>query len=255
MLETAIKNPLKPAPKGNHSAKDPLQALGANADPSIDDLIETLMAWSQQAFGSEEIVAAREQFYTFAGKVFHDDPFYETRINYFFDFFLLERPLSTAKASRIDSPPTPLSVFLRHLELGEIKLPAVVVERFQQLARFRHGLFQVLKVKDQEMVVRDLLSQEKIKIVSKTGETYRCFAKKDLLQTFIFQKQNDAQLSQGVIQHPPKAARTIKKRLKIDMKDPLFSLNATLSKLARQQLRFLRHRHVDAVLLYQTDPR
>jgi hypothetical protein len=258
VLETADQNPLTQpeiVAAGKVDGTDPLAALRELEQPTVDDLVEVLMAWAQTTFGADEIVRAREEFFSLAGKVFHDDPFYETRINYFFDFFLMERPVLSGRAVEGLGPVTPLGLFLRRCDLGEIHVPAAALAGFQRLARFKHGLFQVLKVRDHTMTVRDLCTREKYQVVAKSDETYRGFEKKDVFQGFLFTQADLAFLSQGIVQHPVKAARVIKKRLKAALKAGAFELQSMLSKLARQQLRYLRHRHVDPVLLYQTEPR
>jgi hypothetical protein len=239
----------------HHKAESPLAALAACTSPTVDELIELIVGWAQSVLGADEIIEAREQYFTVAGKVFHDDAFYETRINYFFDFFLFERAINKNQSLINSGSITPIEFFLQQCASRKITLQPEALALARQFANFKHSFYQVLKVKENSMIIRDICTQEKHVLAPQNGETFRGFERKDVFQAFIFIGEHKTYLSRGVLQHPVKAIRTIKKNLKLVLKDPQFSLKAMLSKTARQQLRFLRHKHVDPVLLYQTDPR
>src|SRR5690348_11676201 len=70
----------------------------------IDTDLENLLAWAKTQFSEEELIQAKEDYFWKFGKVFHDDSFYESRMFYFIDYFLLERPLSRMAANTLRSP-------------------------------------------------------------------------------------------------------------------------------------------------------
>src|SRR4051812_1919674 len=79
------------------ASKDSASSAPATSgrDVDVDDVIEEFILWAQTAFGNDEIVTAREEFFKRSGKVFSDDSHFASHMSYFLDFFLFERPLST----------------------------------------------------------------------------------------------------------------------------------------------------------------
>jgi hypothetical protein len=235
---------------------NPWRALIGSDSPLLDDLLEGLVYWARHKFGADEFVRAREEYYEKAGKVFEEDSFFLTRMNYFIDFFLFERPLPKGKSVALElSDQTPFDVFQR---FGRTEVPSFspsIAERLNDLGSFSHSIFLVSKIRDQEMFVTDLLNGERLIIRPKETETFKGFCKKDIFQSFIFNYDRKHRLGSGVIIHPAEARKTIRRYLKDAQKSPEYHRNKVLYRLARQHIRHLRHGHVDPRLIYAADPR
>lgn len=231
---------------------DVVTYLAGLASPQVDDFVESLIAWTHRVVGDAEIVAARDQFYLEYGKVFHDDSVYDARMSYFFDGFLFERTLSGGSAKPLA---TPYESFMeRLLDRGD-EVPADVRRRFGELASFRHSLFEIVKVQEKSVVIQDLIMPGKLTAVARAGETFRGLEKKTIFQGFVFQMDDKLHLSHGLVLHPPKATRVLRRLLKLAQKGENFARKTFLCKTASLQVRFLRHRHVDPKTLYLTEPR
>ena len=234
--------------------------LAEGAATGLDALVEALISWTQSAVGSHEIITACELFFTQYGKVFHDDTFYDNRMAYFFDHFLFERALSKSFLEKTSLKKleiwTPYKVFLHHLggQQGQ-NVDDSVRQGFHQLQGFRHSLYQVRKLRGSHMVVRDLIQQDTLRLEDEAGYAFVGFDKGDIFQSFVFPATNHYCLSQGVILHPYQAGRIIRRYLRQALKEEAFPRHRALSRLARQHIRHVRHRHVDAKLIYQQEPR
>src|SRR5690606_23808253 len=110
----------------------------------IDDELEAALVWAQQYFGDEEVIQAKEEFFWKTGKVFYDDPFYESRMAYFIDHFLLERPAGPSEsASELTTP-------FRKFSKARTESGAEV-----HLQSFQHSIYQTLKVASHTFIAPD----------------------------------------------------------------------------------------------------
>jgi len=237
-------------------AEDPVSHLASLADPSLDDLVEAVIAWTHLVMGESEIVEACGRFYADNGKVFPDDPFYDTRMSYFFDVFVFERPLASPRAAEYGlASATPYELFIAHVRDPARGVPPAVVERLARLGGFRHALFQIVKLQERTMVVQDLTRPERARhvVTARAGDTFRGLEKKAIFQGFLFPIGDVDQLSHGLVLHPQRANRIIRRFVRLGQKGENFSRRIALAKLANVQIRHLRHRHVDPKIIYQTD--
>lgn len=214
---------------------------------NLDDLLEFLIAWSQDAFGVDELVAARDDFWVQTGKAFTADPFYDARISYFFDYYLFERP-----QERDGIRATPYQHYLLRLEQGLIAPQSEDVESaLRALADFRHGLFQILKVSDKSMLIEDLVAKKRFQIRPKANEIYTGLEKRNIFQGFVFPAGDIAHLSQGIVLHPNRVSSLVKRHLKLHKKAASSPVLSLLFKLGSLHIRHLRHKHVDPKTIYK----
>ena len=217
----------------------------------VDDLLEALIGWTHELVGTAEIVNASERFYLDYGKVFHDDSFYDMRTTYFFDHFIFERKLSvtSARAESV-SGLTPCQLFMARAHSEGPALPKEVSDTLEAIGNFRHSIFQIQRLSEKNMAIVDLLDSAKLVVQAKPRENFRGLEKKTIFQGFIFNLGNYYCLSSGLVLHPIKANRLIKKQIKLSLKNGTNHKNI-LPQLANIQLRHLRHRHVHPKLIYQ----
>jgi hypothetical protein len=218
---------------------------------NVDDLLEALIGWTHELVGTAEIVNASERFYLDYGKVFHDDSFYDMRTTYFFDHFIFERKLS-ASSARAESLSglTPCQLFMARAHTEVPALPKEVNDTLEALGNFRHSIFQIQRLSEKNMAIVDLLDSAKLIVQAKPRENFRGLEKKTIFQGFIFNLGTYHCLSSGLVLHPIKANRIIKKHIKLSLKSGTNRKNI-LPQLANIQLRHLRHRHVHPKLIYQ----
>jgi len=218
------------APKGEHR------------ECPVEVALEYLLDWSALTFGEQELVSAKEEFFWKTGKVFYDDPFYNTRMSYFQDYFLFQRPLAVAeKEYRSMSP------FILYSEKQAIQHPLAITGTL-------HSIFQVTKCLPAKMWVTDLLdASTKYEIQLRTGQSFCGISKKDIFQGFLYANEDVNVLSYGVVFHPSDATSLIKKQAKFYQKDQSFDKLRLLSRWAYLQIRHLRHLHVDPRRIYE-DP-
>lgn len=241
VLETAAQTNQDSTAQDKHRLVKPAVSFGEslNATAAVDDQLERILIWSQTRFGEDELIRAKEEFFWKTGKVFHDDPFYEQRMGYFLDCFLLERPVSNLAS---DKMLTPFSIYEEeHLLDSSAKI---------ELKAYLHSVFQITKTSSHTIVVQDIITEQKYTIAARAEESFKALQKKEIFQGFLYILSEKILLSHGIIFHPSKAARIIKKQIKKSLKSDDFDPLRELARFARQNLRHLRHAHVDPKRVY-----
>ena len=226
---------------------DPLALLTEHREVNLDMCMEALVLWAQAQFGSDQFVAAREEFDWKSGKVFHDDSFYDTRISYFLDFFVFERPISGAAADgRVE---TPIQSFMRQ---PDARVPKKVMEVFEELGKARHSFYQVSRPGIRRMQVKDLVSGEKLGVSARTGMTFEGISRSEIFQGFLLPFQSSLRLSVGSVFHSKLANTPIKRRIRAAVKKgvPEHNVRELLMDLAQAQLRLQRQPKADLKQIY-----
>lgn len=211
---------------------------------SIDDCLEIVVAWVESIAGKTYFMSPLDEFQTQFGKVNHEDDFYQSRMNYFLEHCILERPMTGNASLR-----SPLSVFLEQnasITSGDTRGG----ELWRSFCGFRHGVFQVVKAGEDEITVLDLLAERKVKIKSKAGETLKYFPRKSIFQGFIFGHGDHYVLGQGMIIHPEMAVGQIMKFFRNHKKIPRFSAAEISRMMAQTNMRYLRMQHVNPNVIY-----
>lgn len=208
---------------------------------TTETILETIVSESENAMGHEAFVSAKNDFYRQFGKVFPEDAFYDARMSYFLDYFVLLRPVPGGGSQ------TPFLKFR----------PAVCfpVELMSAIEAFRHSVFLVesLAADRQTMIVRDLTTRASYKVQAKPGESFHGFANKCAFQGFVFPLKGYAFLGNGLIIHPNQVVGIVESFIKKSIKSGDFDEQAMLARLAFVQLKSLRHSRAGARLIYSSE--
>ena len=211
-----------------------------DSNSEVDRYLEDILNWSHRHFGPSQLVNAKEEFYWKTGKIFSDDSFFNSRMSYFLDYFLFERPLEI-KDEKFRGQ-TPYIAYTKQVNNDPV------------ISSFIHSVFQVLKCSRDSIYIRDVLKGEKYLVTRREHETFEGIRKKDLFQGFLYLLDNRSILSRGLIFHPSPSFGLIKKFLKKIRKLEEYEDNRALSRLARLQLRHFRHVHVNPRIFYAEEP-
>jgi hypothetical protein len=213
----------------------------------IDAAIEKLTHWAEREFGSDELIAAREEFFLKFGKVFYDDPFFGSRMSYFINYYLFERPVSKNGSKNI----SPVRFYL---DTNPERTDAAAIQATHELSLCIHGIFQVIKIKSSEdAIFLNLLTQDKIPM--RLPKNYRLFGlkKNQILQGFLFRTQNGYHPAAGIAYHPDGVLPILKKAIKAEFKSLDADHLSFLGRSASTQLKATRLKHVDPKTIYKTD--
>ncbi len=200
--------------------------------PTFNTIREELAAWTKSHLGEPALVHAKSAFMRDHGAVFPEDPFFDERMNYFLNSFLFE---------------------LRGVE-GTPYEQRVRLSAFPDIDAYRHSLFLVLTTDLRALRLRDLVTGTEHDITSDGEDIFAGISRGDCFQGFLIFRKNQILLARGLIFHPKTVLGILRSHLERALKSPLFDEKSCLSRLARQQVRHLRHPHVPASRIYGEDP-
>lgn len=208
--------------------------VGGEWRSPLDQQQEEIVSWAVNLLGVEEVVKAKEEFFAQTGMIFHDDESYHRRMSYFIDYFLFIRPLKHLDAN---NPPTPFALY-------RAQHPNTPIHNYT------HSLFKVMKIQATGLILKDLCSNDKIRIQKQSDELFDGITRNDVFQGFVFHMDETPVLSHGLIFHPARSHRLLLKSLKELKKQGNFERQAYLTRCARLQLKHAHLRHVDPRLVY-----
>lgn len=208
----------------------------------MDQVMEAVVADAEVALGKDAFVAAKEEFYLRFGKVFPEDPFYDSRMSYFLDYFMMLRAIPGESR-------TPFLKFARSNKSVSQDLVSV-------MECFRHSVFEVQATSTTDFVtVRDILTGITYPVYPKPGESLRGLLKGLVFQGILFPEGDRAWLSNGIVMHPSDTLDVIRDFLKKSSNSSDFDEQDALARLAFVQLRALRHSHAGARRIYRDELR
>ncbi|RME18425.1 MAG: hypothetical protein D6797_00485 [Bdellovibrio sp.] len=146
----------------------------------------------------KEALAAREEFFHVMGVLDESSVYAETKMAQFVDWYLFQRPMKGRLA---------VEEALEHMEISETERPF-----FEALKNTKHSLFELLKVKGQDLVLKDLFSDYKFSI--KNSHIAYGFEKEELFETRLVPHEDTFVFLNSFCFHPPEAKKYILSEVK-----------------------------------------
>lgn len=120
--------------------------------------LEKLMTYFASEPHKSEVIAGKTSFFAKLGLGADDPDGYEPRMDLFFDWFLFTRPMSVNGLTPVQSV----------LMAKDFEINGDEKRTFENLTRTEHSLYEVLKIRDREVQLKDLFSGEKRIIIDST---------------------------------------------------------------------------------------
>ncbi len=203
----------------------------------VHTVIDQLAAEFAEDPWRAEITAAREHFFTQAGKVFEDDDeLYEARLAAFLEWYVLDRPLA-------DGPPPVLRVLAAPGARAAGEVTALAY-----LAASRRSLFEVDAVDGSRLLIEDLMGGARFLVSERRGTIG--FEPGDLLEARLVFDGDQVIFGKTFLFHPRDAHAEVLKLVDTALgrggrpDDVLFELS-------RLHVRWFRLNHVGAARIYR----
>ena len=167
---------------------------------------------------NSEVTSAKEEFQKIAGQIMESDRSYNARINAFHNWYILDRPLHSVNQ-------TPHRYYI---EYNRNTLEETAVKGLGELADNIHAVFQLLKLKKDVFMVRDLASGKKYAV--QDAVQVATMEHGEVFNSRLFVHDGKYFLTNYVIVHPPEVAKIIRaeakrvRKKKEDSKSFLFRL-------------------------------
>jgi hypothetical protein len=213
---------------------------------SLQELHERLLSWASAPPRDEELLRAKREHFESYGEPHEEDRSYEVRVNGMLDAYLYEwRPAPGAG--------TTVERFVE-AEGGALQSPELAA--YRALAQSVHGLFEVRKIKDGRVRLRDVFSGRDVDVTER--RQVAGLDKDDLLEARLLPFEGALFFSGAFLYHPREARKAIlaevKRMRKAAPKGEELEVGPFLGRLSRMALKMERYRNVRLESIYDFSP-
>lgn len=194
--------------------------------------------------GSEfqkELQLARKEFFENAGTLDENKDNYQLRMNQFYDWYFLTRQLSGYMQ-------TPLHVC--HLQ-RELRLDAADEKATQILDQHQHSIYEIIKIKKNEIVLKDIFKNKKISV--NADQHIFNFDEKEFFETRLIEIEGKNYFLKGFCFHPESAQKFILTEVKVFQKNPDLNPEDFMLRLNKMRYKFEQYKHVKPEMIYTND--
>lgn len=201
--------------------------------------LDALIAYASGERFKEELLKARERYFSGTGEVFEDDKSLELRMASFLDFYVLDWKLSPAGR-------TAAQLFLE--ETGP-SLPPEELQALQGLTETNHSLWEVRKLGKEQVRLRDLFTGKDTEVFERRQLTG--LSRGDILEARLVPCDGHFLFSSAFCFHPDIVRKAILKELKrLRKAQPDFDRREFIWTLSNMRLKFERYRNIAAEQIY-----
>lgn len=207
---------------------------------------ERVLSWATEGTRGENLLAAKAAHFAARGEPHEEDRSYEVRVNAMLDFYLFDWR----------SPADPRSTLERFVAERGPLLPPEELDATRALGAHVHGLFEVRRIKDGAVRVRDLFTGKDHDVTER--RSVAGLEKGDLLEARLL-PYGGALLFSGAFMYHPREARDailaeVKRLRKAAGKGGSPDVKGFLDLLARMAMKMERYRNVRLESIYDFSP-
>jgi hypothetical protein len=213
---------------------------------TLQELHESLLSWATAEPRKEELLAAKRAHFERYGEPHEEDRSYEVRLNGMLDHYLYDHRPAGGTGTTLE----------RFIEFSGPSLSPEDLAAFRDLAANVHALFEVRKIRDGEVRLRDAFSGKDHDVTER--RQVAGLEKGDLLEARLLPHHGALFFSGAFLYHPREARKTILAEVKKQKKaagkgvDP--DVKAFLGLLSRMALKLERYRNVRLESIYDFSP-
>lgn len=190
----------------------------------------------------QELSMAKKHFFDNTGSLDEGKPNYNLRMHQFYEWYFLTRQLKSYMK-------TPLAACDQHRDLRLTDDDKKTIEILQNT--HQHLLFEYIKIKNNVVFVKNLLSGKKIEI--EQGEFVFGFESKEFFQVRIAEIDGKKYFLDSFCFHPEASQKFILGEIRLLQKNPDLSLEDFLLRLNKMRYKFEQYKHVKPELIYTND--
>lgn len=208
---------------------------------AYDELTERLIVHFAGEKFAADVTAAKKLFFDEAGIMDEENAAFEMRMTQFLEWYLFSRPLGS-------SPLTPAQIGLQaeDVPISEAERPL-----FENLANSRHSLFELLKIRGEDIYVRDLFQGTRLII---RGSPIRIgFSREEIFDARLIPTGEEFSFSRAFCFHPEDASPYILSEVKKLRKAPPPAREALMLRLLKMRYKFEQYRHLKLDYVYTNE--
>ncbi len=208
-------------------------------------VVDQLMQYFSGPKFREDVEQGKARFFEGAGILDEESQDYENKMIQFSHWYLFSRRL-------IEYHKTPIEAYE---EFNDLRLDTEVIENIKNVRSQRHSLFEVLKVSGDYILVKDMFSGYKIKVLG--VEFIQGFNKGDIIESRVIPKNDSFYFAGSFCFHPPEAKKFIKKEVKVVNKLPVDQQDTAredlIFRLFKMNSKYVQYTHVPLNMIYTNE--
>lgn len=205
-----------------------------------EECIEKIVQHFTGSKFSDEIKLAKAEFFERSGVVDELSVDFDLRMSQFLDWYVFTR-ISSLGA-------TPLELVKSKTEILSENLAPEILENLGQI---RHSLFDFLKIKGDDVYIKDIVEGKKI--IIKKSPIVVGFTTDEIFDARIVPHEDSFVFTKGFCFHPPKARKFIVREIKRVKKMPSQEKENMMLKLLKMRYLFQQYKHVNVSDIYTDD--
>lgn len=208
-----------------------------------EEFIDRLIVFFTGDRFRDDVAKAKKEFFDEAGVMDEENEAFEMRMTQFLEWYLFSRTLSG-----IGLTPAQYSLQLEDFQMTSNERPA-----FENLAGARHGLFEFLKIRGEDIHIRDLFLDKKIVI---HGSPIRIgFNRDEIFDARLIPDGEEFHFSRSFAFHPGDASKYILNEIKKIKKagDLETDREALMLKLLKMRYKYEQYRHLKLDYVYTNE--
>lgn len=207
-----------------------------------EELIDRLTLYFTSDRFRDEVAAAKKEFFDEAGIVDEENQAFEMRMTQFLEWYLFTRRLKD-----IGITPAQYALQVEDFEMTSEERPS-----FENLAATRHSLFEFLKIRGNDIHIKDLLLNKKL--VIHDSPISSGFNRDEIFDARLIPSGENYVFAKAFCFHPAEAVKYIlgevKKVRKLDNRD---DEEALMLRLMKMRYKYEQYRHLKLEYVYTND--
>ena len=208
----------------------------------LQQLHERLLSWASAPPRDQDLLRAKREHFEEYGEPHEEDRSYEVRVNGMLDAYLYEFRL----------PGSPLSTVERFVDAEGATLSPEDLAAYRALAQSVHALFEVRKIKDGFVRLRDVFTSKDVEVTER--RQVAGLNKDDVLEARLLPFEGGLFFSGAFLYHPREARKPIlaevKRMRKEAGKEAVIDARPFLARISRMALKMERYRNVRLESIY-----
>lgn len=206
-----------------------------------EKLIEKILTHFVGEAFRDELAMAKREFFEKAGTLDEKSEHFESRMAQFYDWYFFTRDLKGYGKTPLESC----------YMIRELRFSPEEEKQIEVLKQNRHSIFEFLKLKGQDIYIKDLLRNEKL--VVKQSPWVFGFDSEELFQVRLIPHGDTFVFTRGFCFHPESAKSFILEEVKRHRKDPDLDPEALMLRLIKMRYKFEQYKHVKPEMIYSNE--
>ena len=188
-----------------------------------------------------ELVRAKKEFFENSVTLDEHSEYYELRMSQFYDWYFFTRELSGYGQTPLNA-----CTMVRELRFSEEEQ-----RQLEVLKQNRHSVFEFIKIKGNDVYIKDLLSNKKL--VVKASPWVFGFDEDELFEARLIPHEDSYFFTRGFCFHPELAKKFIQDEVKRHRKDADLDPSVMMLRLIKMRFKYEQYKHVNPEMIYTND--